>query len=194
MGGSEGTFLRPERQASGDDDRGPSLRLCCVRRRDPGRELRRGQRDHLGQRDLGVRRTGRRSGQGAERRRPEVPDEREEDVWRVGALSNQGTVAEGQRVASRETPRSVREREHRHHRSRAEVGRIESHARRCRCRQDVAEQSSGELEEDADIGFPARRRGRRRYTEEGYEVFEEAGDTCSSAASSSFRSESKLAR
>jgi hypothetical protein len=78
----------------------------------------------------------------------------------VGAVPHQGTLAERQRVAARQAPRSVCERQDRDHRSRAEVGRIESHNRRRRCDQDLAEQPDG-VDKKTDAGGSPRSGERR---------------------------------
>src|SRR5688572_19795942 len=106
----------------------------------------------------------------------------------MGAGEDQGSSGkQRQRVAPAEASRPVRERQGRRHRGRAAVGGVEPYGRRSGSRKRLDQQSRGFVAQSAYARGPA--------GEEETLYAEEADKpSCCNAISSSFRSESKLAR
>ncbi len=196
-GRREGKKERKRREEKRKGRGGPSRFLFRFRGHHPRRQLRRGQRHHLGQRRLGIHRAGRRPREGAEAGEADVSDVREEDVRRMGAGEDSRPLAERQRVAAAEASRSIRERQDRHHGSRAAFGGVEQRRRRDRRRSDLAKQSESGWKRrgNARRSFARERTHERTGEESGQRISESAIAAISSETlSSNFLSESKLAR
>ena len=85
MGGAERAERRPVGEAAGRARRGSSARICVVRRRDPGRPLRRGTGHRVGRGHVDARRRHRPGARRLPRGQADVPARRHEAARRLGA-------------------------------------------------------------------------------------------------------------